>query len=235
VTELVVDQLAVGYGSITAVWDASFAVSAGKVVAIIGRNGAGKTTTLGAVAGVLKPAKGRILLDGEDITRTSPHERVVRGISLVQEGKRIFRKLTVEDNLVLGAYTRPGSRRSAVKHIEEAFDRFPVLGERRGHPAGGLSGGQQQMLAIAQALVARPKILLLDEPSAGLAPVVAADVFAVVDQLRREGLGVVLVEQLVEDAIELADHVVVLDVGRVIAAGLPSEVDVMGMLRSIDL
>jgi branched-chain amino acid transport system ATP-binding protein len=232
---LQVEQLAVGYGQMTAVWDMSLEVSAGQVVAIIGRNGAGKTTLLSAVAGVLKPTKGRIVFEGQDITRTSPHERVVRGISLVQEGKRIFRKLSVEDNLVLGTYSLPGSRRKTLKAIDGAFSRFPILAERRAQQAGSLSGGQQQMLAIAQALLAQPKVLLLDEPSAGLAPVVTAEVFEVVGQLRDEGLAIVLVEQLIEDAIELADHVIVVDVGRVIASGPPSQVDVAAKLRSVEL
>jgi len=173
--------------------------------------------------------------DGEDITNASVHDRVRHGISLVQEGKRIFRKLRVEENLILGTYALRGSRRAAVKQIHDAYDRFPILAERRKQPAGALSGGQQQMLAIAQALVARPRILLLDEPSAGLAPTIAADVFGVVDALRHEGLGIVLVEQLVEDAIELADEVVVLDVGRVIASGAPEQVDVYEKLRSAAL
>ncbi len=230
-----VEQMAVGYGSMTAVWEISLEVSPGELVTIIGRNGAGKTTTLGAVAGILKPMKGRILFEGDDVTRTSPHERVARGISLVQEGKRIFRKLRVEDNLVLGTYSLPGSRRRNLKTIEEAYSRFPILAERRDQQAGSLSGGQQQMLAIAQALLAHPKVLLLDEPSAGLAPVVAAEVFEVVGGLRNEGLAIVLVEQLIEDAIELADHVIVLDVGRVIASGPPDQVDVAAKLRSVEL
>ena len=216
-SDLVVENLAVNYGSVRAVWDVSLRVSPGQVVTILGRNGAGKTTTLSAIAGILAARSGLILFGDENITRAKPHDRVRKGISLVQEGKRIFRKLKVEENLLIGTYALRGPRRVATDQIDEIYERFPILGERRKQLAGALSGGQQQILAIAQALVARPAVLLLDEPSAGLAPSIAADVLHIVSELRQEGLAIILVEQLIEDAIDIADEVIVLDVGRVLA------------------
>lgn len=221
---LEVRSLATGYGDLRAVFDVSLDVMPGSVTAVLGRNGAGKTTTLRAVAGLNPTSSGSILLEGEPLGSVPAHARARRGIAYVQEGKRIFRNRTVEENLLLGTYAHPHPK-LARAHIAEQYDRFPILAERRKRPAASLSGGQQQMLAIAQAVVAGPKVLLLDEPSAGLAPSVVADVRSVIDELRSSGLGVLLVEQAMELALSLADRVVVLDLGRTVYradAGAPN-------------
>jgi branched-chain amino acid transport system ATP-binding protein len=214
--ELTVTGLTAGYGDITAVWDLDLTVRAGQIVALLGRNGAGKTTTLHAIAGLLPASRGTVTLGDVDITRAPPYRRVSAGIALVQEGKQIFRHLTVEENLYLGAYARRIRRRHMHRHLDEQYDRFPILAERRKARAGSLSGGQQQMLAIAQAVLAEPSVLMLDEPSAGLAPAVVIEVFDVVSRLREQGIGVLLVEQLADRALAIADDVIVLDIGRVI-------------------
>jgi len=230
-SELRAEHLTIRYRSVTAVWDVSLSVGSGEILTIVGRNGAGKTTTLSAIAGILRVTDGRIFLDGADITASGTHERVRKGISLVQEGKRIFRRLSVQDNLVLGAYAQRGSHRATLHTLGEVYERFPMLAERRRFVAGSLSGGQQQMLAVAQALVAKPRFLLLDEPSAGLSPLVAHQVFEIVQQLAQEGLGIILVEQLVDEALELAHQILVLDVGRILASGAPTGIDVWATLR----
>jgi branched-chain amino acid transport system ATP-binding protein len=214
--ELTVTGLTAGYGDITAVWDLDLTVSAGQIVALLGRNGAGKTTTLHAIAGLLPASRGTVTLGDTDITRFAPYRRVSAGIALVQEGKQIFRHLTVEENLYLGAYARRIRRRHMHRHLDEQYERFPMLAERRKAKAGSLSGGQQQMLAISQALLAEPSVLMLDEPSAGLAPAIVIEVFDVVSRLRDQGIGVLLVEQLADRALAIADDVIVLDIGRVI-------------------
>ena len=214
--ELTVRGLSAGYGDITAVWDLDLTVSPGQVVALLGCNGAGKTTTLHAIAGLLPVSRGKVTLGDVDITRAPPYRRVTEGIALVQEGKQIFRHLTVEENLYLGAYARRIRRRQLHRHLDEQYDHFPILGERRRARAGSLSGGQQQMLAIAQALLAEPSVLMLDEPSAGLAPAVVIEVFDVVSRLKDQGIGILLVEQLADRALAVADDVIVLDIGRVI-------------------
>jgi branched-chain amino acid transport system ATP-binding protein len=214
--DLTVTGLTAGYGDITAVWDLDLTVSAGQIVALLGRNGAGKTTTLHAIAGLLPASRGTVTLGDTDITRAPPYRRVSAGIALVQEGKQIFRHLTVEENLHLGTYSRHIPRRHMHRHLDEQYERFPMLAERRKARAGSLSGGQQQMLAIAQALLAEPSVLMLDEPSAGLAPAIVIEVFDVVSRLRDQGIGVLLVEQLADRALAIADDVIVLDIGRVI-------------------
>jgi branched-chain amino acid transport system ATP-binding protein len=179
-----------------------------------------------AISGLNRAPGGSTLFRGEDISNLPPYARITRGIGYVQEGKRIFRSRTVEENLRLGAYTRRLSRRELDASLEAAYARFPVLGERRREPAGVLSGGQQQMLAIAQALGSEPQLLLLDEPSVGLAPALVKDVLVSVGELRDEGLAVLLVEQAVEVALEVADHVVVLDLGRVVHRGSRDDPDI---------
>jgi branched-chain amino acid transport system ATP-binding protein len=213
---LVARGISAGYGDITAVWDLSLTVAPGKIVAVLGRNGAGKTTTLAALAGLLPLSRGVIELDGRDITGLPAYRRVDLGVSLVPENKQIFRQLSVEKNLMVGAYSLRRSRRAVRQAVVRELERFPTLGQRRHHSAGSLSGGQQQMLAIAQALVAQPSVLMLDEPSAGLAPTVVSRVFDTVVELKRDGIAILLVEQLAELALEIADEVVVLDVGHVV-------------------
>lgn len=226
-TTLHVRGLGGGYGDLTVLNDVDLKVSGGSLQVVLGRNGAGKTTLMSAIAGLLPNVRtGTISVDDRDVTSLPAHKRAAAGIALVQEGKRVFRTRTVEENLLLGTYSRPGwSMRSPARKqaLESAYDRFPVLHEKRADRAGGLSGGQQQMLAIAQALVAAPSVLLLDEPSAGLAPAIRTEVFDTARGLRDEGLAVVVVEQLVDVALDVADSVAVLDAGRIVSSGPPAQ------------
>lgn len=207
-------DVSTGYGDLKVVHDLSFAVAHGAVTALLGRNGAGKTTTLRAIAGLNPVTSGSVLLDGKDVSRMPARKRVPLGLAYVQEGKRVFHRHTVEQNLVLGAYSTRLSRGELAERLDGAYARFPVLAGRRDVPAAGLSGGQQQMLAIAQALMSHPRVLLLDEPSGGLAPAVVGEVLASIRQLVEEGLAVILVEQAISFALALADDVVVMDLGR---------------------
>jgi branched-chain amino acid transport system ATP-binding protein len=212
---LQVTSLASGYGDLRAVWDVSFAVRPGTVFALLGRNGAGKTTALRAIAGLNPIQAGSVSLNGDQINSLPAYERVRRGIGFVQEGKRIFPELSVDENLRLGAFTFRGSRAEVAGRYKRAYEMFPALASRKTRTAGLLSGGQQQMLAIAQALMPEPRVLLVDEPSAGLAPAIVGDVVKVLAALRDEGLAIVLVEQSVDLALALATEVAVLDLGRV--------------------
>lgn len=213
---LSVKNLATGYGDLRVVWDVTFSVEQGEVLALLGRNGAGKTTILRAIMGLNPVHDGQIEFDGEDLGRTPAYDRVHRGIGLVQEGKRLIGDLTVEENLRLGAHVRRWGRSELADRIDWAMELFPILRERRTQLAAMLSGGQQQMLAIAQALMPEPRLLLVDEPSAGLAPVIVGDVLASLTQLRESGMSIVLVEQSVDFALSLASHVVVVDLGRLV-------------------
>jgi branched-chain amino acid transport system ATP-binding protein len=222
---LEVDHLGAGYGDLRVVWDVSLAVYAGQTSLVLGRNGAGKTTTLKACAGIVRMMGGSVRLRGEDLSRTKPYDRISTGLAYVEEGKKIFRQRTVEENLRIGGWTLRRRRKQLRVAVEQAYDIFPILKDRRHQKAGILSGGQQQMLAIAQALVASPSVLMLDEPTAGLAPSIAKELFATLDTLKRQGLGVLLVEQMVEEALAAADHVTVMEQGRSVLSGLPSEID----------
>jgi branched-chain amino acid transport system ATP-binding protein len=225
--------LATGYGDLRVVWDVSFQVWPGRVTALLGRNGSGKTTTLRAVAGLNPLHAGRLTYDGRSLAGVPAHRRVRAGISYVQEGKRVFRQQTVEENLLLGGYSL-GLRRSALEaECQRIYDLFPVLYERRKHLAGALSGGQQQMVAIGQALMARPKLLMLDEPSGGLAPAIVAEVMARVATLKESGLAILLVEQAVEAAVEVADYVTVLDIGRVTLSSAVADIQDLEYLKDV--
>ncbi len=211
--------LSAGYGGLTVLSDISIGVGAGEVVAVVGANGAGKTTLLGAVAGLVQVQAGTVRLEGQDIRGLGAHRIVERGLALVPEGGRLFPFLTVLENLELGAYSRH-ARPDARATLAEVFELFPVLAERRGQNAGKLSGGERQMCAIARALMSRPRMLLLDEPSAGLSPLMVSRVFDLIHQLAREKqLTVLLVEQNVVEALELADRAYVLDRGKVVTEG----------------
>lgn len=217
-------HLAVNYGDAQAVRDVSLSVRAGQVTVLLGSNGAGKTTTLHAIAGLLPVRAGTVTLAGQDITNRGAAELPRQGLSLVQQGKRIFPALTVERNLLVATYPQKLRRAGRMALVAEAYERFPILRGKRNEAAGSLSGGQQQMLAIGQALMSRPSVLMLDEPSAGLSPAIVKEVLQTVVALADAGLGVLLVEQLVEDALAIAQDVVVLEEGSVTLAGDVSDV-----------
>jgi branched-chain amino acid transport system ATP-binding protein len=228
---LEVTHLATGYGDLRVIWDVSFTVHPGKLTALLGRNGAGKTTVLRAVAGLNKAQGGSITLHGDDITHLPVHRRIRAGIGLVQENKRIFRRRTIEENLLLGGYTLKARGRKLRAELDRIYQLFPVLERRAGTMAGSLSGGQQQMLAIGQALMPKPTLLMLDEPSAGLAPSIVAEVMDTVAVLKETDLGILLVEQAVEAAMGVADHVTVLDVGKVVMDGAAADIDDVSILK----
>ena len=210
----------VRYGAIRALQGVSLGVAEGELVALIGSNGAGKSTTLRAISGLLRPSQGTITFDGVDITN-APSERIVaRGISHCPEGRRIFGGLTVAENLRLGAVSRPRSEAGAItEDLVAVLDLFPVLKERLNQAGGTLSGGEQQMLAIGRALMTRPRLLLLDEPSLGLAPLMVERIFATIAELKRAGRTILVVEQNVHQAFEVADRAYVLETGRVTLEG----------------
>jgi branched-chain amino acid transport system ATP-binding protein len=214
---LEVEDLRVSYGKARAVRGVALSVGPGRITLVLGPNGAGKTTTLRAVCGLLKPAAGRVILDGRDITRQPPHLIVRRGISMVPEGRRVFAPLTVLENLRLGGYTASRSARDAT--LRQVFSMFPVLADRRQQQAGLLSGGQQQMLAFGRALMAGPRFMLMDEPSMGLAPVVIDQIMASVRQIADSGIGVLMVEQNAEAGLGIADEVVVMSRGEMTFSG----------------
>ena len=214
---LEIRDLHVFYGNIRAVDGASLRVETGELVAIIGSNGAGKSTTLKAISGLLRPRSGAIVYDGREITDESTDRIVALGISHCPEGRRIFGRLTVRENLVLGGVQRPAAE--ARRDIELVGDTFPQLRDRMKQPGGTLSGGEQQMLAIARALMSRPRLLLLDEPSLGLAPLMVEHIFEVIDGLRHQGLTILLVEQNVHHALDAADRAYVMETGRVTLEG----------------
>jgi branched-chain amino acid transport system ATP-binding protein len=220
---LVLDHVNVFYGAIHAIRDVTIRVNAGEVVTLIGANGAGKSTTLRAITGLLAPRSGRIVFEGEDITGCPAHTLVARGISMAPEGRGIFANLTVLENLEMGAYLSRDKARLA-QDLTRAFTLFPRLKERSSQPAGTLSGGEQQMLAIARALMSRPKLLLLDEPSLGLAPLVCHTIFATIDAIKASGTTVLLVEQNANAALKHSDRGYVLESGCVSFEGTASEI-----------
>jgi len=213
---LEVHDLTVSYGPIEAVREVSFRVEAGAVVSLVGPNGAGKTTTLNAVSGVIS-ARGRILFQGRDITRMPPHKRVSEGIAQIPEGRLVLAGMTVRENLEMGAYRRP--RQEIAASIDRMETRFPILRERSGALAGTLSGGEQQMLAIARGLMAKPKLLLLDEPSLGLAPLMVQLIFEIIRDLQAGGQTILLVEQNARQALAVSSHAYVMENGKVVLEG----------------
>ncbi|MEO8555580.1 MAG: ABC transporter ATP-binding protein [Actinomycetota bacterium] len=217
---LSVENLVVAYGRVDAVKGVSFHADAGSLITLVGANGAGKTSILNAIAGLVRPRSGRVLYQGQDITRRPAHRLVSQGLVQVPEGRLILGTLTVEENLQLGGWQR---RSTQAASIEEMYERFPLLAQRRTLAAGALSGGEQQMLAIARALVALPTVLLMDEPSMGLAPKVVDEVFRVIAQIRASGTTVVLVEQNARRALRAADYGYVLETGKVAHEGAASE------------
>jgi branched-chain amino acid transport system ATP-binding protein len=217
-----VEGLKVRYGQVTVLWDVGFDVPTGEVVALVGANGAGKTTTLKALSGQLKPEAGTIRLDGDPLENRSTMEIVERGVIHVPEGRKLFPEMTVRDNLLLGGFHR-AARPHQAERLEKVFAVFPKLLERRSQIAGTLSGGEQQMVAIGRGLMAGPRILMLDEPSLGLAPLLVEEMFRVVEEINRQGVTVLLVEQNTEHALRIAHRGFVLESGRVVLSGTGNE------------
>lgn len=213
-----VENINVHYGAIHALKDVSFHLEQNEIVALIGANGAGKSTSMNTISGLLHPTSGRIMFEGEDISQVPPQEIVRKGIIQVPEGRRIFASMSVWENLEMGAYA--SSNRTEVKsRMESMFERFPRLKERRNQSGGTLSGGEQQMLAIARALMAEPRVLLLDEPSMGLAPILVEQIFDIIREINESGTSIILVEQNALMALSIADRGYVLDTGRVALEG----------------
>jgi len=219
---LKVTDLTVHYGAIEAVRNLSFEVADGQVVAIIGANGAGKSTALNAIGGVLKPTNGHIELDGHDITGLRSDQVTRLGLAQVPEGREMLATLTVEENLRLGAYIR-NDKNEIEKDLHSMFKRFPILEKRRKQAAGLMSGGEQQMLAVARALMARPKMLTLDEPSMGLAPIIVNQIFEIITEIRSQGVTLLLVEQNARKALQVADYAYVLERGELVHSAPAAE------------
>ena len=214
---LEVSDIHVYYGAIHAIKGISFDVKPGEIVALIGANGAGKSTTLNTIAGLLKPRSGSIRFKGENVTGTPASRMVFKGLALCPEGRRIFQQMTVRENLEMGAYSRPATEIES--SLEEMFQRFPRLKEREKQVAGTLSGGEQQMLAMARALMSRPRLLMLDEPSMGLAPILVEQIFGIISELHAGGVTILLVEQNAQMALSVADRAYVLETGVIGMSG----------------
>ncbi|GHJ38288.1 ABC transporter ATP-binding protein [Streptomyces sp. TS71-3] len=215
---LEVDDLRVAYGKIEAVKGISFQVKAGEIVTLIGTNGAGKTTTLRTLSGLLKARSGTVTFDGEPLKRLRPDQIVARGLAHSPEGRHIFPRMTIEENLLLGAFLRK-DKAGVAADVQRAYDLFPILGERRRQAAGTLSGGEQQMLAMGRALMSRPKLLMLDEPSMGLSPIMMQKIMSTIRELSSEGITILLIEQNAQAALSLADQGHVMEVGTISVSG----------------
>jgi branched-chain amino acid transport system ATP-binding protein len=227
---LQVEALEAGYGEVQVLWGISLNAARGHLTSIVGANGAGKTTTLRAVAGTITPWKGRVVFEGEDVTRLSTHEKSARGFALVPEGRQLFSKMTVGENLELGAFSKRASGKYA-QRLDEVFALFPRLAERQRQLAGTLSGGEQQMVAIARGLMSDPDILIIDELSLGLAPVVVYQLFQTLKKLKNAGLTILLVEQNVHLALAVSDYAYVIAEGRLFTEGLPTELSAKPEIR----
>ncbi len=221
---LEVQSLEAGYDDVQVLWGISLAAAPGKFTTVVGANGVGKTTTLRAVAGSIRPWAGQVLFKGEDVTRLSPHAKAARGLVLVPEGRQLFNDMSVEENLEMGAYSKRAAR-SFAKRLEQVYALFPRLKERRHQRAGTFSGGEQQMLAIARGLMSDPEILVIDELSLGLAPVVLNQIFFTLNTLKDEGLTALLVEQNVHLAFALSDYAYVIAEGRIFSEGAPADLE----------
>jgi branched-chain amino acid transport system ATP-binding protein len=232
---LEVEGLKVNYGAVRAVRDVSLRVAEGELVTLLGANGAGKSSTLMAIAGAVRPAAGRVRLSGEDVTGARPERLVRSGIATVPETRDVFPDLTVAENLRLGAFTRRNRAAEVEADRGRLFEQFPVLGQRANQPAGTLSGGEQQMLVIARALMSRPRVLFLDEPSLGLAPVVVERIFEMIAGLKASGLTILLVEQNAKKGLAIADRAYVMRLGRIEAEGPAEEIATKTELKSLYL
>ncbi|MGX7092189.1 ABC transporter ATP-binding protein [Hutsoniella sourekii] len=219
---LKVDNLKVNYGMISAVHDVSFEVNQGEIVSLIGANGAGKTTILRTISGLVKPAGGTIVYEGEDLLSLSPKKIVERGLCQVPEGRHVFSGLTVKENLEMGAFLRK-DKDGIQADLEKIYQRFPILKERLGQDAATLSGGEQQMLAMGRALMSKPKLLLLDEPSMGLAPIFIKEIFNIIVDIQKQGTTILLIEQNARQALQIADRGYVLETGNISLTGSGQE------------
>ncbi len=216
-----VNDIHVYYGAIHAIKGISFEVAEGEIVTLIGANGAGKTTTLNTVAGLLHPKSGTVEFMGENLAHTPGHKIVSKGLALVPEGRRVFLQMSVEDNLEMGAFTQPNS--TIKPGLELVYEHFPRLKERRKQVAGTLSGGEQQMLAMGRALMSNPKLMMLDEPSMGLAPILVEQIFEIIQSLHKAGTTILLIEQNAQMALSVADRGYVLETGKIVASGTGAE------------
>ena len=219
---LEVRDLAVAYGAAPALWGVSLSVGVGELLCVVGPNSAGKTTLINTIAGILRARSGQLLMEGRDLTGLPPHRFCDAGIAIVPEGRRLFTAMSVLENLELGSYL-PKAKALRAQSLDQVIELFPVLREKLASPAGELSGGQQQMVAIARALMARPRLLLLDEPSLGLSPRIVQDLFAAVERINAAGVAVLLVEQNVALAMAVASRAYVLEEGRIVAEGTPDD------------
>lgn len=218
-TLLNVDDLHVNYGKIRALQGVSFFIEENEIVSIIGANGAGKTTLLSLLTGLMSPDKGTMVFDGNTLNQKKPHEIVAKGIIQVPEGRGILKKITVRENLLLGGIIRKDKRETIETDLKEMYEKFPILYERRKSPAGVLSGGEQQILALARALMAKPRLLLLDEPSMGLAPIIIKTIFNLISDINKTGVSVLVVEQSAKMAIKISSRVYVIANGRIVSSG----------------
>ncbi len=219
---LKVNNLVVRYGMIEAIKGINFEVDDGEIVTLIGANGAGKTTTMHTISGLLKPYSGSIEMDGKDITKVPPHKIVEMGIAQCPERRRVFASQSVEDNLFLGAYTRK-DKEGIAEDLRNVYSLFPILDERKNQLAGTLSGGEQQMLAMGRALMAKPKIMLLDEPSMGLSPLLVREIFDIIRDINSQGVTILLVEQNAKMALGIADRAYVIETGKIVMSGTGAE------------
>ncbi|MCI8398499.1 MAG: ABC transporter ATP-binding protein [Oscillibacter sp.] len=218
---LKVDNINVYYGSIHAIKGVSFQVEKGEIVTLIGANGAGKSTTLNTISGLLRSKTGSVSFMGEELSRIAPHKIVAKGLALVPEGRRVFLQMTTQENLEMGAYTQSG--KPAESDLEMVYQQFPRLKERRKQVAGTLSGGEQQMLAMGRALMSHPQLLMLDEPSMGLAPILVEQIFEIIQSLHKSGTTILLVEQNAQAALSIADRGYVLETGKIVTTGIGKE------------
>ena len=229
-TLLAVDGLEAGYGEVQVLWGVSLQSGRGHLTSIVGANGAGKTTTLRAIAGTISPWRGRVIFEGEDVTHVPTHAKAAKGLALVPEGRQLFSSMSVEENLELGAFSKRAIR-SRGDRLDQVFDLFPRLSERRRQSAGTLSGGEQQMLAIGRGLMSDPAILIIDEMSLGLSPVLTYQLFLTLKKLKQAGLTILLVEQNVHLALAVSDYAYVIAEGRVFTEGPPSALKEMPEIR----
>ncbi|HEY7041166.1 MAG TPA: ABC transporter ATP-binding protein [Methylomirabilota bacterium] len=227
---LELSQVTAGYGAFTALWDVSLRVAIGEAVAVVGPNGAGKTTLLRAISGLIAPRGGRIAFEGADLTGRPAYDIVAHGIAHVPEGRRLFPQLTVAENLKMGAFL-PSARSHFRESLERVYTLFPVLAERQAQRAGSLSGGEQQMLAVGRALMSRPKLILFDEPSMGLAPVMVLRLFDLIRRVREEGYTILVVEQNVRQVLKLVDRAYLLEVGRIKVEGRAADLAEQDFVR----